>query len=51
MKPAMRTRLSEPWRPDARPSNMIGEEDVVELWAGLHAVARFERDGAVPSRS
>lgn len=24
---------------------LIGEEDVVELWAGLHAVARFERDG------
>lgn len=24
---------------------LVGEEDVVELWAGLQAVARFERDG------
>lgn len=30
---------------------LIGEEDVVELWAGLHAVARFERDGPAPSQS
>lgn len=24
---------------------LVEEEDVVELWAGLHAVARFERCG------
>lgn len=30
---------------------LIGEEDVVELWAGLHAVERFERDAATPSWS
>lgn len=29
---------------------LVGEEDVVELWAGLHAVARFERDGAARPR-
>lgn len=25
---------------------LVGEEDVVELWVGLQAVARFERAGA-----
>ena len=29
---------------------LFGEEDVVELWAGLHVLARFERDGAVHPR-
>jgi hypothetical protein len=28
-----------------RALELVGEEDVVELWAGLHAVARFERGG------
>jgi hypothetical protein len=30
---------------------LVGEEDMVELWAGLYAVARFERDGAAHSGS
>ncbi|MEL6061433.1 MULTISPECIES: hypothetical protein [unclassified Methylobacterium] len=30
---------------------LVGEEDVVELWAGLHALARFERDGTTHSRT
>ena len=34
-----------------RALELVGEEDVVELWAGLRAMARFKRDGAARSRS
>ena len=31
--------------------DLVGEEDVVELWAGLHTVARFEREDALRPKS
>lgn len=34
-----------------RALELVGEEDVVELWVGLHAVARFERDTVLRSKA